>query len=160
MANHTDPRKAVGLRLEESVLAQIDVQAKAQQVSPAEYRRKLILTALEMEPGGGFESLGVSAEVRERMQEEAHARNIPPADYLRSLIYDALTKDPGVEIDELRRTVTGLNEQVSALHAQQQYLHHAMRHAFEALLITSAEDAPRHTTAQIEVLLEAVFPKG
>ena len=48
MANHTAPRKSVGLRLEESVLEQIDVQAKAQQVSPAEYRRKLILTALEM----------------------------------------------------------------------------------------------------------------
>ncbi len=160
MANQDDPRKQFGLRLEESVIEQIGRQAQAQHVSPAEYGRRLIRSALQTDPSGGIETLGLSAEVLERIQEEVQARNLAPTDYVRTLIYDALTKDPGVEIDELRRTVKGLHEELGAFHAQLRYLNQAMRSAFEALLITSAKDAPRHTTAQIEALLETVFPKG
>ncbi len=160
MANYDDPRKPFGVRLEESVIEQIGRQAQAQHVSPAEYGRRLIRSALQTDLSGGIETLGLSTEVLERIQEEVHARNVAPTDYVRTLIYDALTKDPGVEIDELRRTVKALHEELGAFHTQLRYLTQAMRSAFEALLITSAKDAPRHTTAQIEALVETVFLKG
>ena len=96
-----------------------------------------------------------------RFHSETEARNRRfLAKCARWSIYDALTKDPGAEIDELRRTVKGLHDELGAFRTQLRSLSQAMRSAFEALLITSAKDAPRHTTAQIEVLLDAVFPKG
>ena len=80
MANHDDPRKQFGLRLEESVIEQIGRQAQAQHVSPAEYGRRLIRSALQTDPSGGIETLGLSAEVLERIQEEVQARNLTPTE--------------------------------------------------------------------------------
>ncbi len=90
--------------------------------------------------------------VIDRIRQEAQDRNLSTADYTRTLIHDALTKDPGQEIEDLRRTVLELQEEIS-------YMSRAMQKAYEALLITIAKDSPGHKTDQVQAVMEVAFPK-
>ena len=90
--------------------------------------------------------------VIDRIKQEAENRNLSTADYTRNLIHDALTKDPGQEIDELRRTVVELQEQIA-------YMTDSMQRAYEALLITIASDSSGHKKDRIPAVMEVVFPK-
>ena len=88
----------------------------------------------------------------DRITRDAEELGLKPREYARVLIRDALTKDPGQDLDNLRLTVTELQDQLADTSAM-------LRKMFEVLLLTLAKDSGGHNTAQVETLLQTVFGK-
>ncbi len=88
----------------------------------------------------------------DRITRDAEELGLKPREYARVLIRDALTKDPGQDLDNLRLTVTELQDQLADTSEM-------LRKMFEVLLLTLAKDSGGHDTAQVETLLQTVFGK-
>ena len=128
MANHDDPRKQFGLRLEESVIEQIGRQAQAQHVSPAEYGRRLIRSALQVEQcsfGGDLLRVGLAHPLSPCFLVIPIRGRVDPGHCAKSIVEEE-EEEGGVE------TGAG-SDPMLAIHACFGYIQKSMPRSFECL---------------------------